>query len=60
MSLANPPVTLEDTGVNLDESMAIQKFGDVFLFGYDSPMQRCPAPVVCRVEFGSSVYEKSS
>ena len=30
MSLTNAPTTLEDTGVNIDESMAIQKFGDVF------------------------------
>jgi hypothetical protein len=29
MSLSNAPTIIEDTGINLDESMAIQKFGDV-------------------------------
>ena len=30
MSLANAPTTLEDTGVNENDDMAIQKFGEVF------------------------------
>ena len=30
MSLSNAPTTLEDNGVNVDDSMAIQKFGEVF------------------------------
>lgn len=30
MSLTNAPATLEDTGINIDDGMAIQRFTDVF------------------------------
>lgn len=43
MPLASPLTTLEDTGINVDESMAIQKFGDVFA----SVMNQAQFSILC-------------